>query len=259
MNNQVRNLPNHPGENSTYDLQFQGPQFRCISVSYNNTYALDRNYSLPPEQYLLGPAPAFASTWDRDWQWDRNSRDAPLYSVAKHTPLTYTYRLTSQDELIMEVLRATTELKCKPHTALYDVKVSFPRGIQTVEYNTSDVKPLSPIGVYSDTPVNHYVTNGYHNWSVSLDLPADTRALEDWNYRMRIILSLYNEWTLLEALGSLLQDEIYTSFLRGTPRPDDLWCNKGNRVVINGTELFDCSSWDMVSSSEMNTSCKFDV
>jgi hypothetical protein len=85
-------------------------------------------------------APAFVSKWDWKSQWIEDSQDALLYSVAKHEPLTYTARRTSKNVTSFEVLLATAELSCKPHSMLYDVEISFSHGIQTVQYSTSDVK-----------------------------------------------------------------------------------------------------------------------
>lgn len=266
LNNQVRNLPNHPGENSTYDLKFQGPQLRCNSVShnytsalnYNHTYASHHNDSEAPEELLVRAAPIFESVWDWEWKWGRDPPDSPLYSVAKHTPLTYTLR-DFQNETSWEVLRTTSKLNYKPQTVRYDVQVSFPRGVQTVRYDTSDVKPLSPIGVYTDTVTNYFILGENQPQTVSMNLPADTHAVQDWNDRTRIIFSMYNEWTLLEALGSLLQDKIYISNLGWRLKSNDSWCNKSSSNAINETKSFDCFSWNLDTSSEMNSSCKSDV
>jgi hypothetical protein len=210
---------------------------------------------------LVGPS--FASIWDWESRWDQGSRDAPLYSVAKHDPLTYTSRRTSQNESSYEVLHETAELTCKPNSVLYDIKVSFPRGIQTVQYTTSDVKPLSPIWVSTDTQVDLDMPEGTKaqsldpdHFTLSLVLPADTQALEDWNRRMRILFPLTNQWTLLDALELVLQDKIFSKYTRVVPTYDDSWCNKSS-TSINGTTLFDCEIQDITSSSaEMNLSCK---
>jgi hypothetical protein len=272
----VFNLPVHLGENSTYNLQFRGPQLRCTSLSYyNNTSPLE--YYSPKEVGDLPSlvTPIFVSKWDWESRWVLESRDAPLYSIAKHNPLTLTAQRTSKNRTSFEVLRATAELICKPYSMLYDVNVSFPRGKQTVQYTTSDMKMLSSIGDYSgdrinfdqpgiDTPLHiKQIVGEAYGKDISdftspiawLGLPADAQTLQDWNHRMRILLPLATEWALLDALGQLLEDKIYSRSRAFSLDPGNPWCNESS-ISTNGTTSFVCGNWIADYIEVMNISCK---
>jgi hypothetical protein len=264
----VFNLPVHPGENSTYNLHFRGPQLRCTGPSYyNNTSPLEY---YPPGKFEKNEGPSLVTpTFVSEWNWDLRrglkSRDAPLYSIAKHVPLTVTAQRTSKNATSFEVQRATAELFCKPYSMLYDVKVSFPRGIQTVQYTTSDMKMLSSTGNYSGDkpfsikPIIGEVSVGDSKNSplpeAWLDLPADAQTLQDWNLRMRILLPLATEWALLDALGLLLEDKIYSRSPASGFDPGNPWCNESS-ISTNGTAFLICGDWYPIVSESLNRSCK---
>ncbi|CAN9172212.1 unnamed protein product [Alternaria sp. RS040] len=110
-------------------------------------------------------------------------------------------------------------------------------------------------GLLSDCDASDVDATGAGHYPWGPRSPStDTQALEDWNHLMRIIFPLYNQWTLLQTLGLPLQDEVYMSNLVWRLKLDDSWCNKSSSSLINGTEFFDCLSWDLSSFSGWNTS-----
>jgi hypothetical protein len=257
------NLPVYPGENSTYNLQFRGPQVRCTSTSYNKTFPLEYQPPRDPTSVLSLVAPAFVSKWDWNLEWNRDSQDAPLYYVVKYLPLTWTASRTSTNATSYEVLLATAELSCKPYSMLFNVEISFPHGIQTVQYTTSDVELLSPMGIHPVLQVDLNLPKGAvyseQNLELSapvalLSLPANTQTLQDWNHRMHDLLPLANEWALLDALGLLIEDEIYLRTMSVSLDPGNPWCNESS-ISTNGTTFFDCGDWVSGHLVVMNTSC----
>jgi hypothetical protein len=251
INNQVFTLPVNTGENSTYNIQFRGPQLRCTGPSYyNNTSPLE-DYAGQDFLRRMLSTPGLVSKWDWDSRWFTGMQEAPLYSITKHEPLTVTAWCPSINSTSFEILRATTELICKPYSVLYDVKVSFPRGIQTIQHTTSDIKPLTLMREYCDS-VNS--TLGYASVVV---VPADAQALEAWNRRLHILLPLATEWALLDALGATLEDTIHELGLpifldtRWGPR----WCNESS-IWTNGSTFSLSSRWGARTGTKMNASSK---
>jgi hypothetical protein len=246
MNGQVFNLPVHPGENSTYNLRFRGPQFRCTSLpDYNNTIPLDY---YGPDSLIT---PTFVSKWDRESRWNLDLQDVPLYSIAKHVLRTWTTQRTSKNVTSFEGFRTSAEQICKPLSVLYDVNISYPRGIQTVQYTRSDMKMLSLMRDYYK--IGYRIDSDLGYTGFYLRLPADAQALQDWNHRMRILLPLATEWALLDALGEVLEDTIYERCdYCGNVTPN-MWCEESS-VSTNGTT---CGIWSRNPGYlPMNTSCR---
>jgi hypothetical protein len=186
-------------------------------------------------------------------------RDAPLYSIAKHKPLNFTERHTSGNATSYgyEILRSTAEMTCKPHSVLYDVTVSFPRGIQTVQHTTSDVKLLSPMRDCSALPSDRLKHYGLV-WGQLMFL-LDPQSLQDSNQRMRNLVSLSNEWALLDALGSLLEDEFYSSPAGNFGLYSDNPCFKESNISTNGTTYIACGRWnESVQFPVINASSKWE-
>ncbi|KAL5115718.1 hypothetical protein ACEQ8H_006430 [Pleosporales sp. CAS-2024a] len=247
IHNQVFNLPVYSGENSTFNLQFRGPQLRCTSPpDYNNTYPLEYHsgHALEVEDEISISSgslrtPVFVSKWDHI----RDSLDAPLYSITKHVPLNVTARRTPTNVTSFQVSRLTSEMTCKPESVLYNIKVSFPRGIQTIQHTTSDRRMLSPITEYSNNSAlfPRALVGAVHSiLMATLHLPASAQSLQDFNHRMRVLFPIVTEWALLDALGVLLNDEIYTEHIIAPGNP---FCTESG-VSANGPlagTVFDAS------------------
>jgi hypothetical protein len=243
VNGQVFNLPVHPGENSTYDLKFRGPQLRCTVSQYNNSF--------PFEHTSLDGlvAPAFESKWNWGLSWYGASRDAPLYTVDYYNTRWFTPQRTSNNVTSFKGFRETYEQICKPYSVLYDVNISFPRGVQTVHHSRSNWELLSPLADYGDFP------RGGLPRGLELPLPPDEQALQDWNHRMQALFPLANEWALLDALGTMLEDTTYqTGFYVGGLEPDDDPNCKISSIATNGTTFWNCLGWS-ASDQTMNISC----
>jgi hypothetical protein len=195
------------------------------------------------------------STWDQHSRWEPDSRDAPLYSIAKHEPLAFTKRQTSENVTSFEIFRSTAETICNPQSVLYDVKVSFLRGIQTVQHTISDAKPLSPMTDYSGIPSDLLQQNGLI--AGQLGFPLDAQRLQDSNQRMRNLVPLSTEWILLDALGILLEDKFYSHSMSDFSREADNPCGKESSIWTNDTTYIACGPWEEDwESANMNASSK---
>jgi hypothetical protein len=243
INGQVLNLPVHPGENSTYNLKFRGPQLRCTVSQYNNSF--------PFEHTSLDGlvAPAFESKWDWGSSWYGASRDAPLYTVDYHNTLWFTPQRTFNNVTSFKGFRETYEQTCKPQSVLYDVNISFPRGVQTVQHSRSNWKLLSPLADYGD------FHGGGLSGELELPLPPDEQALQDWNHRIQALFPLANEWALLDALGQMLEDTTYQTDNSWGLEPDDPNCEISS-IATNGTTFWNCAGWSPNFYQTMNMSCK---
>jgi hypothetical protein len=93
-------------------------------------------------------------------------------------------------------------------SVLYDVDISFPRGVQKIERSQSNVEAL----------VEKADVLGEDN-SLVLILPPEPQALQEWHQKVVTTLPVVNEWALLDALGELLVGEFYdkTTYITGCP------------------------------------------
>jgi hypothetical protein len=179
INNQVFSSVVFPGENSTYHLEFRGPQLRCSIVR--------RNISVPIDGTPFNDGLVFESKWDSK---------SLLYSIRQH-------RLGLGDPKqdlrnITSYVAESMQQSCEPVSVLYIVDLSSPRGLRKVDLSFSDTQPLLK---------KDQVFDG--NDEVSLALPPEPQALQDWQQKVVTALPAVNEWALLDALGELLVGEYY--------------------------------------------------
>jgi hypothetical protein len=225
INNQVFDLLAHPGENSTFHLRFRGPQLRCTVSRSSGSIPLEyitQNNDDERDDALIGLV--FVSKWDPE---------PLLYSVTQHQIGNYTIQRSPRTVTSYEAIVETTEQSCKAMSVLYAVEVTFPRGVRTIQYSLSDIKPLPGQKDILDED------SGIHG--IELVLPPKSGALEDWHQRVLAAIPISNEWTLLDALGSVLTGKFY----EGSPRPFPGNCRKRNESN-NDTEIQDCWGWGTV-------------
>jgi hypothetical protein len=131
----------------------------------------------------------------------------------------------------------TFEQSCKPNSMLFNITISFPRGMRRIEHTLSDARPTSdPVDVYEgDGPVAE--RGGSYARTLYLALPAEPKALEEWNQRIAAALPISNDWVLLDALGSVLGVEWYAN--SPIPEPDE--CKQRGHLK-NGITIYDCFS-----------------
>jgi hypothetical protein len=81
---------------------------------------------------------------------------------------------------------------------LYDVDLSFPRGLRKIEHSLSNERALLGKADILD-----------QEGLLILYLPPEPQALEDWKQKVATAIPIANEWVLLDALGRLLVDVFY--------------------------------------------------
>jgi hypothetical protein len=136
----------------------------------------------------------------------------------------------------------TTELVCGPKSVLYNVHVSFPRGVQKIEYGISDENAL--LKKWKEAADVNLWSNS--SWAtMSLTLPAQQQAARDFNQKMIDALPAFNQWALLDALGSLLDGEYH-----------EVSANHGSCIrrtnPENGIVTEDCADWGLTRSCPTN-------
>ncbi|CAN9172688.1 unnamed protein product [Alternaria alternata] len=129
-----------------------------------------------------------------------------------------------------------------PKSVLYNVNVSFPRGVQKIEYGLSDEnamrkkwKEAADVNLWSNS-----------SWAtMGLTLPAEQQAARDFNQKMLDALPAFNQWALLDALGSLLDGEYH-----------EVSTNHGSCIQRtnpeNGIVTEDCADWGLTRSCPTN-------
>jgi hypothetical protein len=244
MNGQVLDLIVHPGENSTFNMQFRAPQFHCTSSAYN--HSLDLRDPLYDSTNLL-LTPEFAS----EWHTPASDEHILKYSVRKHSLESVTVIRRPDNITTYEAQLETFEQSCWPKSMLYNVTISFPRGVRKIEHTLSDARAVpDPKDIY-DHPLP-YLAGG--NNSIYMALPAEPKALEEWNQKILTALPVLNEWVLLDALGSILPGHSRVANILPDPNgseweqgdedgPNYTKC-KQRELSENSTIVYDCFSND---------------
>ena len=225
FNNQIFPLPGHPGENSTYNLQFRGPRFECTTSQYNTTLALD----YIPGKYAK--VPVFISAWNRERK---------EHSLKQHRIASYGAQRNLDGSLVWNAYGVRNEQVCKAKSALYNVSITFPRGIQTIDYTLSDVKTIS-------SQVDVLGARG----SLRIELPPEPRALEVWYQQLATAIPISNEWAILDALGTVVEG----TCTQEIPIPmgeNGLPACPQRKSSSGATMFYDCGPWHIFSVSNRN-------
>jgi hypothetical protein len=148
-----------------------------------------------------------------------------LFSVKQHNVSRWSIVHDDQNKTSYKAHVETIEQSCTPKSVLYNVSVTSLRSVQSLEHHLSDEKEM--LKKWNDSQTG-----------MTLDLPAEPYAARDWNQRVLDTLPAFNEWALLDALGSSLEGV----FLEQSPTYQFRWC-KPRAGPENGTMIEDCN-WD---------------
>ncbi|KAG9185444.1 hypothetical protein G6011_07988 [Alternaria panax] len=245
ISDQMFALPMHPGENSTYSLQFRAPNLRCNATHYEEKLSLlytlgdweykdvkdytdwpafeYKPYWVPPEPFLT--AQTFRSGWDSN---------RLIFSSERHEIGRFEAYRSLDNSTRWEAFTRTEKQVCKPISVLHDVNATFPHGIQNVQYETRDAKALM-------------ATNYTDGLGPSLSYPIEAQSVQDWYDELYTLLPIFNEWALLDALGTALNFSFYES--TGSPllKPgsSESGCERGE-TMLDGTVVYGCNKteWD---------------
>jgi len=160
---------------------------RCNSSQYGNSIPL---YATEGGDNLFGAN--FVSKW---------ITDSLSLSVQQHDISNYSMSRNDQNITVYEAQVKTTEQACISKSVLYDVNVTFPRGVQKLEYRLSDEDDMrekwhDARDIWSSLPTSS---------TLSLTIPAEPQEAENWNQKVLGALPAFNEWAILDALGGLLE------------------------------------------------------
>jgi hypothetical protein len=230
IDNHVFTLPGHTGENSTYKLQFRGPQLRCETLHYNSSIPLEST------DFNTLTGAVFVSEW---------LTDSLSFFVKQHNISSYSILHSAQNTTSYEAHVETVEQSCGPKSVLYNVNVTFPRSVQKLEHHLSDEKEL--LKKWQDAEDSY--PGSQSSSTLSLILPAEPQAARDWNQKVLDALPAFNEWALLDALGSLLKGEYHEEFEKDDSSP----CSQGNSYK-NRTITKDCGERGFVTLCETKLS-----
>ncbi|EDU49127.1 hypothetical protein A1F94_005174 [Pyrenophora tritici-repentis] len=184
VNGQIFTLPSQTGENSTYQLRFTAPQFRCNTQTYNTSQVLQsEELQYAPDVYNI-TANIFDAAWDTS---------SLVYSVETKKLSNFTAQRSSSGKTVWKALAQTVKQVCESTSVSFTVNMSFPSGIQRVAYSSNSPQLLR------------------HKLNIAYD--RDMVLLQDlykqWlesNMTGPEFFTLANEWALLDALGTKLGD-----------------------------------------------------
>jgi hypothetical protein len=186
---------------------------------------------------------AFSSKLKSPWNETR------VYSVSRYYIQKAIVKRRLDNTRTYEALVTGSELSCRAYSMLYDVNISFPRGIRTIEHKISDPKAVpNAVDIYGQ-----YVP-GRSPRGIHLSTPADTHAVEEWRDKIFTALPVSNEWAILDALGAALDVAWYWENWESFAGSEN--CIQQD-AFENGTTIDVCwSSFLTGSPSYNNTGCK---
>lgn len=133
MNGQIFTLPSQTGENSTYQLRFTAPQFRCNTQTYNTSQVLQsEELQYAPDVYNI-TANIFDAAWDTS---------SLVYSVETKKLSNFTAQRSSSGKTVWKALAQTVKQVCESTSVSFTVNMSFPSGIQRVAYSSDSPQLL---------------------------------------------------------------------------------------------------------------------
>jgi hypothetical protein len=213
-NNLIFDFFGHPDENSTFNMQFRAPQFQCTVSTYNHSIPLFDISPVNEEPFM--PYLEFTSKWGSSL-WDAN-----VYTVEKHSIKSITVKSSPDNSTTYAARVETFKQSCKTNSMLYNITISFPRGVRKIEHTLSDARPMpDPVDIYD---------NDGSMLSMKIST-AEPEALKEWKHRVAAAMQISNEWALLDALGDVLTFDWYSGA--------GIYCEQ-SEISENSTFTQDC-------------------
>lgn len=208
------------GENSSYQLAFRAPQFRCSTSNFNVTFRFEESF---PDLNII------QTTW--------NGSNFAFHQ--KHAVEYFTPESTEQP-LEVEATMEAEELVCNPYSVLYKLDITHPKGVQGFVRTIDDWQPLG------------YPERNWESLSSLYRIDFNTSGMDPWPWpesgrdmvsypeeanlfaqEAREMLPRFNEFAILDSLMTQLQ--INTSNGVVTEH-----CTQ-EFTLANGTNAFKCS------------------
>ncbi|KAF2652967.1 hypothetical protein K491DRAFT_780657 [Lophiostoma macrostomum CBS 122681] len=168
----IVDLPAPRGENSSYHLEFRAPQLVCTESVRNTTNVT-----------AADPRPIDTTVFSTTW----NNNDS--FTLSQERFLGWFFPDSTQDTVAR--ISEVRTLSCQPQSALYDLNISYVKGVQQSSYSIKDVQPfgLEDNGCFfvtnppESTPAscNTNATTGSMFAVANISLATLKRTLESWN------------------------------------------------------------------------------
>ncbi|KAF1843229.1 uncharacterized protein K460DRAFT_407592 [Cucurbitaria berberidis CBS 394.84] len=178
ISGKILDFPSPAGENSSYTLEFRGPQLECDekTIDSDDPEKFTKNHSLTPFTINWVPTKNLTITHLQDLRW--YPRSGQPWTGNR----TVTYMGTAN------------VLTCKPVSVLYSMDVSYLKGVRQIAYTKHDPYPLRP-------RTSLRFSNQSKQSSTSLGTPDNSDLvlpnLEAWNNQVKQHLDIWTEWSLM--------------------------------------------------------------
>ncbi|KAH7113254.1 hypothetical protein B0J11DRAFT_619389 [Dendryphion nanum] len=234
-------LSTSPGENTTYYMRAPVPQFSCTKIVENQTIDLEKD-----EKNGSVVADIFVISY--------NSSEG-LLNIAQRESVDKFYAQPANFSLPIEASHKfkakvkQSQLVCRSRTAWYEIKVSYPRGVQKIDYFLLSQSPLPKDPPWEEsrwrteawtveTFIGNLTRQEYARWPWSRERNDKTKypqVVRDWITKTADILLLYNQYALLDSLGILIQ---YTYRVSYSVNP--LKCKNEDDRLDDGSNVTNC-------------------
>ena len=151
--------------------------------------------------------PMWVSSWD-----DQKL----IHSLTQYDIKTFNAHCRSNNSLVWNAYAVANEQVCESVSVLYNVSVTFPRGVQTVDYSISDARTLPRrVDIYDTIDISGAYDDPNLNpgklYGIQLRLPSIPEALEEWHQKVSEAIPISNEWAILDSLMPFLDKEYFHS------------------------------------------------
>ncbi|KAH7130187.1 hypothetical protein B0J11DRAFT_430405 [Dendryphion nanum] len=200
---QISGLPINTGENSSYTMSFRAPQFSCQNKTYNATILIGKEdiYHRFPRTRLTPTM--FRSHYNstsgyyflqRQWMTEFSQMGNPAQN------------LSDPIEMMVKVM----ELNCKPHSALYDVKISYLSGVEKIDHTIGDFQSLSIPRVSWTYDLND--SQSWPNSKNESNILSYPPKLQEFIQTTMKNIHIFNQVVILDTIGGLITHQWKDTF-----------------------------------------------
>jgi hypothetical protein len=200
------------GTNSTYNLEFRAPRFRCKNSTVRQEIPLEGS-----SHEVSGPG--FVSTWDGDHLFRLSFKKYTIGSIY----------LSTTGEPTYTGLVDVNETVCDPKSALFSLNITQTGDFQDIAHIVNDIRTLNHTATRFNTNVSWppLPLTDASNWS---------EPLRSFTQSVARYLPVMNEMALLDSLGSQMPMESSQSCRAIAV---NVTCTR-NHLLDNGTAVLIC-------------------
>jgi hypothetical protein len=224
-------------ENSSYTLTFEGPRVVCRNLTMTNItipslphgISVNAFNATPPEYTLPGE--------NMDFMYFTQTKTMGYYPAKRVEDID----LFSNETFTMVFERQTTQ--CESFTTMYQVNISYVRGIQQTTYSTGMDKRLIYLALdtFRWNKTEHY------------EVPKETQGYKDWAAEIPEWVYKTNSRAILESVSSAIAYQWVLSVGRSGSEPI-----LGTYRLPNGSAI-ELASLSDINSRPESTNSKFRI